>query len=463
MGSISSLLSSVLGTPNTATFNGSSQYAADLQQAINQAVAIASIPLSQYEDNVSTLQSQSTELTTLQTDFKNVQTAVNQLSSSTGSGSLAASSSSEDVASVSVDTSAAATPGTYTLDVISPGSETTTLSNASLPTVSDPSQTSISSSNSFTLTVGSSTFTIAPASDSLNSLAQSINAANAGVSASLVNIGSPTSPDYRLSLQSTTLGDETIQLNDGSQDLLSVLSHGSAAQYQVDGQPSTPISSNSSTVTLAPGVTADLLQPGETTVTVAPDSSAAASALSALATAYNAALADLGSNRGTAGGALTGQSVVSQLQQQLQNLTQYSSGSGAVQSLADLGLTFNSDGQLSFDQSTFDSAETTNQQAVASFLGSTAGGGFLGNATNVFNGLLNINSGVFTQTQNSYTSQINQDNSEITDTRARIATMQNNLTAQMAQADSMIASLESQVTYYTTLFADEQNISKNGG
>ncbi len=51
-------------TSSTATFNGTSQYAGDLQQAINQAVTIASIPLDQVETNLSTLQSEASELTT---------------------------------------------------------------------------------------------------------------------------------------------------------------------------------------------------------------------------------------------------------------------------------------------------------------------------------------------------------------------------------------------------------------
>ena len=50
------------------------------------------------EDNVSTLQSQSGELTTLQNDFASVQTAIQKLSSSTGNGSLAATLSDNTVA-----------------------------------------------------------------------------------------------------------------------------------------------------------------------------------------------------------------------------------------------------------------------------------------------------------------------------------------------------------------------------
>ncbi len=453
---------SVLSSTQTATFNGTSQYAGDLQQAINQAVAIASIPLTQLQSNISTLQSESGELSNLQNNFNGLQTAIQQLSSSTGNGALAASVADSTVASVTVDSAVAATPGTYDLNVISAGSSTTTISNNLLPTVSDPNSSSISSSNSFTLSVNGTNTTITPSGNTLNALAQAINSANAGVTATILNIGPPSAPDYRLSLESTALGGDSIQLNDGSANLLTVLATGTPAQYQIDGQPAlpNPISSTSSTVTLAPGVTAQLLQTGDTTVTVAPDSSGAANALSAFATAYNSTLSELSFNHGTAGGALTGQSLILQLEQSLGSLVQYT-GSGGVQSIADLGLTFNSQGQLTFDQATFDNAEATSPNAVASFLGSATGGGFLSNATNVLNQLETANTGVFAETQNSYQQQITADNTESTATQARITTMQNNLTAQMSQADATIASLQSQVTYFTTLFSDEQNDSKN--
>ena len=446
----------------TSTFNGTSQYAADLQKAITNAVTVASIPVTQLQANVATLQTQASEVNTLQTQFAALQTAIQTLAAG-GASSLAATVADTKVASVAIDTSAAATAGTYTLNVISAGSPTTTLSNNGLPTVSDPSTTSISTSASYTLTVGGSPFTITPASNTLNALAQAINSAGAGVSATLVNIGSPSAPDYRLSLQTTTLGNTAIQLNDGTQDLLQTLTTGTPAQYQVDGQPSTPISSNSAAVTIAPGVTVTLLQPGQTTVTVAPDSTSAANALSAFVTAYNTASSELGLNHGSAGGPLTGQSLIYQLEQSLRGLLNYSSGSGTVQNLSSLGLTVNQQGVLAFDQTKFQSAEASDPAGVTAFLGSATGGGFLTTATNVLSGLEDSSTGIFVGASNAIQKQITSDNNTITDDQTRITNMQNQMTQQMAQADAAIASLESQVTYFTTLFADEQNNLRNGG
>ena len=217
---------------------------------------VASAPLSQLNSNVSLLQSQSGELTTLQGDFGSILTAVQSLDQASNGGSLTASVSDGNVATATLDSTAAISGGTYDLDVINAGSPTTTVSNSAPPyRYGSLFSTSISSSSSFTLTVGTSTYTINPSANNLDALAQAINTSGAGVNATIVNIGSPTSPDYRLSLQSTALGDVNIQLNDGTQNLLTTSTTGAPAQYLVNGQPASPnppISSDTDTITLAP-------------------------------------------------------------------------------------------------------------------------------------------------------------------------------------------------------------------
>jgi len=442
------------------TFNGTSTYASSLQQAITQAVDIASLPMELLQNDVTSLQGQSTELGTLQTDFSAVGTAIQNLAN--GGAVLGASVGDSTVASATVDSTAASTAGTYQLNVISPGSSTTTLSSAGLPTVADPSTSSISSSGSFTLTINGTPTTITPTANTLNALAQAINSANAGADATIINIGSPTAPDYRLSLQSTSLGGTTIQLNDGTQNLLTNLTTGTPAQYQVNGQPSTPISSNSSTVTIAPGVTVNLLSAGSTTIAVGPDASAAENAISSFVTAYNAAATELATNHGTTGGALTGQSVVLSLQQSLQSLVQYSGGSGNVQTLADLGITVGSDGQLSFDQSTFENVAAADPQDLATFLGTSTGTGFLATATNTLNGVDDPASGTIQTSINALQQQVTADNNKISDDQNSITLMQNNLTEQMSQADAAIATLQAQTSYFSQLFTATQDAITNG-
>jgi flagellar hook-associated protein 2 len=445
-----------------ATFNGSSTYAGDLQQTITHAVDIASIPLTQLNANVTALQGQSTEIGYLQNGFNFLQNAINSLTSGVNGGGLSASVSDNTIATANLNSSAAVTPGVYTLNVISAGSPTTSVSNTGLPTVADPASTSISTAASYTLSVNGSNFTVTPTSDSLNALAQAINTSGAGVSATVINLGSPSAPSYTLSLQSAALGNIPIQLNDGTQDLLTTLSTGTQAQYQVNGQPSTPISSSSSTVTLAPGLTANLLGAGQTTMTVSEDSSAATTAISSFVTAYNATVDELATNRGTAGGPLTGQSIVFSLGQTLRDLTGYTGGSGAVTSLADLGLTFDGTGHLTFDQSQFASVASANPGDLASFLGTGKGSGFLASASGIIDGITNATNGLFQAQQATIQNRISADNREISDTQARITTMQNQLTAQMSAADALLSTLQSQATFMTQLFQAQNAIAQNG-
>jgi len=444
-----------------ATFNGSSTYAADLQQTITHAVDIASIPLNQLNRNVSALQAQATEIGYLQNGFVMLQNAIKSLTAGVSGGGFSASAADNTIATANLTSSSTLSAGTYSLNVINAGSPTVSVSNTGLPTVADPTVTSISTSSSYTLTVNGSTFTVTPVANSLNALAQAINTSGAGVSATVINLGSPSAPSYTLSLQSSALGDIPIQLNDGTQDLLTTLSTGTQAQYQVNGQPATPISSNRSTVTLAPGLTVNLLQAGQTTITVAENSSAATTALSSFVTAYNATVDELATNRGSAGGPLSGQSIVFSLGQALRDLTNFSGGSGSVTSLTDLGLVFDGTGHLSFDQSQFSSAAAAHPDDLASYFGTGTGSGFLAAASGILNGFISGTNGLFQAQQATIQKRITADNQEISDTQARITTMQNQLTAQMSAADALLSKLQSQVSFMTQLFQAQNAIANS--
>jgi flagellar hook-associated protein 2 len=438
-------------TAPAPTFTGVSSYASDLQQVINNAVQVASLPLQQMQNELQDMDNQSSELSTLNTKFAALQTAIQQLDSSMGISSYSVTSSDSSLVSASV--SAGAAEGTYTIDVSDPGSASTSISDPSLPAVTDPNSTSISTSSSFTLTVNGTTTTINPDSNTLTSLAQAINAASAGVQASIINTGG-SSPQYQLVLRSTELGPDTIQLNDGSQDLMDTLTTGGLATYDVNGLGDS-IQSNSQTVTLAPGLTVNLLQATPSgqpvTVTVSRNTAAASTAVSNFVSAYNAVQTELETQVGQNGGALQGQSIVYQLFNSLSSIVVYSGSSGAVQTLAGMGVTLNDDnsGQLSFDSSQFSSDSV---DALQNFLGSASTGGFLQAATNALTGVEDSSTGALPMAIQDLNNQITNQNSEITAENQKITDLQTNVTQQMAAADSLIASLESQKTYMTGLF-----------
>ena len=448
-----------MSTTPAPIFTGASKYASDLQQVITRAVGIASFPLNQLNAAKTTLETQVNALSDLGNKFSALQTAISNLASVAGTGALSPTVSEPSV--LSAQATAGALAGTYKIHVVDPGSPTDAISNDGLPTVTDPSSQSISTASSFTLTVGGTPVTITPSSNSLNALAQAINTSGAKVNATVVNIGPNSSPDYRLALESTDLGDISIQLNDGSSDLLNTIAHGAAAQYQVNGQPSTPISSTSDQVTVAPGLTVNLLGAGDATITVGQSNSATSSAISSFVTAYNATIDQLNQNHGQTGGALTGQSIVFSLEQSLRSVTQYTSGSGAVQSLADLGLTVDDTGKLSFNAATFDNVATANPTALATFFGSPTTSGFLQNATSALTGVEDPTNGSLQQVLSSLQTQITNTDNSINDEQARVDALQLSLTNQIAAADAAIASLESQVTLYTGLFAGFTNGSNH--
>src|SRR5581483_8635681 len=362
-----------MGSTSVSPFTGSSAFAAQLQQVISTAIARASAPLTLLENQQSTLQGQQSELNTLSSDFSSLQTAIASLSTAAQNNGLSAQVSDSGVATASVGSGALA--GIYSLNVISVGSKANTISSDTLSKVTDPSTTNIDPSASYTLTVEGQTFTITPSTNSLDALVQAINSSGANVQATVVNVGTSSAPDYRLSVQSSNYAPANIQLSDGTNNLLQTVTPGSYVQYQVNGQPSTPINATSRQATISPGLTLSLLSAGTVDITVAASTSAVSTALNTFVSAYNNAVSELQKNRGQNGGALSGQSIVYELQNQLNNLANYSgSGTGSVNSLADLGLSFDSSGNLEFDSSVLDG---DNSQDVLNFLGSTSTTGFL--------------------------------------------------------------------------------------
>ena len=444
-------------SPTTPT-PSSSQYSSDLQQVLSRAIAIASLPLTQLNSQLTDLQNRSTALNSLNGKFASLQTALQGVSAAAVSTSAQVS----DNSVLAAQSDSTARPGSYTIHVGNAGAPSSALSLNTLPAVQDPSTQSITTASSLTLTVDGTPVTITPAANTLNALADAINSSGANVSATIVNLGSPSAPSYQLSLQSTKLGNITLQLNDGN-GLMGTLSAGTVAQYQVNGQPATPISSDSSTVTIAPGVTVDLLAFGDSTVTVSQSSSNQANALSSFVAAYNAAVDELSTNRGQGGGALTGDSLINTLSQSLRGMSTFTGGSGSVQNLTDLGLTFDKTGHLNFDQTVFATVSAAHPGDVSAFLGSPDSGGFLKNATDTLNGLEDPTTGIIETTIASAQTAIDNQNTKISSEQDRIDTLTTSLSAKIDAADALIASLEQQQTYFTTLFTDMNAINKNQG
>ena len=436
-------------------FNGTSTYAADLSNAIQRAVSIASLPIQQLSNNVNTFTSEQSALNDLNSSFNSLQTALASIGTAAASGNYSISYSSNGV--VSATASSGAPLGTYSLQVVDPGSQA---SAASTATVRDPGTQSISNSSVFTLTANGQTYiniVPPPGANTLTTLVTAINTATQGaVQATIVNVGTAASPQYQLSIQNTSYGDLPITLTDSDgNNLLGNPTAATPVQYYVNGQPPAsqgPLTSNSRTLSIGPNISATVLGAGTTRFTVGQTTANIANAISHFVTAYNSASQTLAAQHGTNGGALEGQSIVRTLSQALHNISGYT-GSGTIQSMAAIGLTFDQNGVLSFDPSVLSSAASTDFQGVLNFLGGPTTGGFLEAATNTLNSITDATSGVIATGLNTLTSEITSTNAQIAKEQDRVNTLQQNLNAQMSAADALIASMQSQLSYMTSLLS----------
>ncbi len=460
---ISSLTNSLLGVTNPqSTTTGSSSFSADLQSAETRALQIAALPSQLVQADLNTVSGQSQELSQLGSLFGSLQASLQSLTSATAGGTQAASVSDPTIVQASLTGSAL--PGTYSVDVLNPGSESSAMSVALQPPVTDPSGQSISQSNSFTLTVNGTTYTIQPPSQNLNALAQSINNSGAPVQAVIINLGSPSAPDYRLVLQATALGNTIIQLTDSNNtSLLNALNTGSDASYRVNGQPPAGISTSTSTVTIAPGLNVSLEAQGTATITVAASLNNVSSALSSFVSAYNSAVSEIQKNQGQSGGALTGNGIVLTMQQALEQIGAYSGGNGSIANLTELGVTFTQQGTLSFDPSVVAGLSQTQIQDATSFLGDPTTGGFLQFATNSLNSLTDSTSGAIALQSKAYTTQTTNDQAKLATDQAQLTQLQNSLNAQMAQADALITTLQNENTFLQGLFQADTSNNQNAG
>ncbi len=443
---------------NPGSFTGGSAFSSDLQQVIARAVGIASLPLTQLQTEQSTLTGQQNELQGVSNQFTALQSGLDGINNALGLGSYGALVSNQSVLSASVSTGVSA--GSYTVAVSNIGSQTNTLSNDGLVTVTNPSSQNIDTSSSYTLTVNGQSFQLTDSASSLNGLAQAINASGANVQATVVNVGSSSSPDYRLSVQSLNYAPDTIQLSDGTNNLLQTLGTGSYVTYQVDGQPTTPINSSSRTLTISPGLSVNVAAAGSSTVTVSQNGASVGAALNTFASAYNTIVDELTKSRGQNGGALTGQGIVYSLSSALTNLASFASASGTVQSLSELGLSFDQNGHLQFDPSTFSQVSGTSLNQVLNFLGTESGGGFLQAAGNILTSITDPTNGLLPQETQSLSSEASDLTQKINSDQDQVNHLQQTLTQQMASADATISNLEQQVNEITSLFSAMQTDSR---
>jgi flagellar hook-associated protein 2 len=431
---------------------GTSAYSQDLQNVINRAVAIADLPVQLMIGQENTLNSQSSELTTIDGLVAKLQTAVQGIQHAMDGSSYTADISNTSLVSASL--ADGAQEGVYPIEIESIGSYASGTSSADWGTPAKGA--------TFSLAVGGISHSITTTDTSASGVALAINQQYGNlVRATVLNAGSGSSSDTRIALQAMSLGPQTLDIrNSSGGSLFSQSVAGTQAEYTVPGTGAAPVYTNSRQVVISPGVTLAMLaaSPGNPVdVTVVRSTSALSDAVSGFADAYNAVVDEIGKQRGQNAGPLQGNSILQTVSQALTSMSTYSTSSGSVNGLAALGLDLGTDGHLTYSMLTLAGTDISNSNGVNAFLGSSTTGGFLQAATNVLSGLEDPATGLIKTAEDNMKSQLADLLTTITTKQASVEQLQIDLENKMAAADALLATAEQQYSFMNQMLTAMQD------
>lgn len=429
----------------------------DVSSTVTSILALESAIETPWKAQLATLQTQDAAFTSLGTSLASLSTSLSSLTSFDGLfASKEGSSSATGVLTLSA-ASSSATAGSHTVVVSSLASTSSKYSDA-LHSGSD------ALSGSLTLQIGSGasqTITLGSSSNTLASLANTINTGGYGVTANVVTDANGS----RLSLVSSTSGaagqisltSNITDTSSGTSVGFSTGQQGADAQLTVDGLATT---SGSNTVTGAiPGVTFQLLSasPGTSVqVQITNDNSSIETAVQGLVTAYNAVVSGVKTQEGkdANGNAepLFGDPTLALVQSQLAGGLLAGAASGAISNIAQLGLSVNQDGTLTLDASSLDATLNAHFNDVAGYFQNASS--FGQTLTNTLNGLSSGNSNgaiALALAQNATTeSGIN---TSISNEDARLASEKTRLTTELNTANQILQSIPSQLSEVDEIYS----------
>ncbi|MFK3661099.1 flagellar filament capping protein FliD [Scandinavium sp. NPDC088450] len=326
---------------------------------------------------------------------------------------------------------------------------------------------------------------ISAANSSLSGIRDAINKADAGVSASIINVGNG---QYRLSITSKDTGvDNAMSISvSGDSALQNFMGYNPASatngmEESVTAQNAkltvnnVAIENSSNTISDAlEDITLTLndVTTGNQTLTISKDTSKAESAINDWVNAYNSlqdtfasltkyTAVDAGTDsQDTSNGALLGDSTLRTIQTQLKGMLT-NSGSATLKTLSQIGITSDaSTGKLSVDSTKLENALTTNSAGVKDMIvgdGKTSGitTSMSTNLTSWLSstGIIQAATDGVSKTLNNLTQQYNAASD-------RIDTMVARYKAQFTQLDVMMNSLNSTSSYLTQQF-DTSSSSKS--
>lgn len=451
----------------------------DINGLVSKLMQVEQIPLATLQKREASYQTQITAFGALQGTFASLQTAAQTLAAKTSFTSMTASASDATVLAAAADTTAVA--GSYNIGVEQ------LAKNQVINTSGNYSTADTFKGGSLAITVGSTTTNVSIADGSnLDAIRQSINGANIGVSATLVNAGPPGNYS-RLVLTSGTTGSNgaitiaVTQTGTGGTPIApgvvrnltdlsfagtttGTMTLAQAADNAVLSVNNVSITRSSNTITDAiTGVSLSLIKAGtigtpvKSQLTVSPDKASAQSNITAFVTAYNTAASLLRTDTAynatnNQASTLTGNATVRALETQLTSLAQntVTGLAGGISGLSDIGITMKKDGTLTVDSSKLQAALADPTKDVMGLFTSTASGntGIAVRFNTTLTSVLGVG-GAFASATDGINQTIKTLSNQQSALQVRLTAIQKRYLAQFNALDTLVASMQSTQSYLT--------------
>lgn len=454
----------------------------DFSKITDAVVAERQIPITQLQNKSADYSSRMSALKQLNGLLINLKSAASALTDrDLGAGHTALST---DYSIVSPTASETAVNGTTNLQVTRLASNLVEASR-SFTSKTDAVITGGATEATFELRKGGAStgkpITINAGNNTLEGLRDAINAADAGVTASIVDVtgngsnqivltSKETGAAGRVELVETSSTGTGLDLNLRRLDTSSDPTDFSNLDSQLSINGLTITRSTNSISDAIAGMTFDLKKTGAATVTTSNSSSDISNKLQAFVSAYNS-VQDLVASQykpdsgGRPSGILAGDQTLRSVQQQLRDALGSISGDngGAFKSLAEIGLGRDTNGKLTIDQTTLTDKLTNSLEDVRDLLfGKTETQSGLANSLDQLLGNLSDETNGTVQTAiNGYKSSIDSIGKSITNQSALIDSLRTSLTRQFAAIDSAMGQLNGQSTTLTTILKSLQSGSSS--
>lgn len=443
----------------------------DFGQVVDQLVKVQRLPIDQLSQKKATAQSKLTDYALLGGKLLALQAAGDALRLPSVFDRSSTTVSDQTVLTASA--SSTATPGSYQVRVtqLAQSHQITNKGATAVSSVTTDIVTGASATFTFRVGTGTDQTVTLSATATLEDLQTGINDLGAGVTASIVNAGSETTPAYRVILTATASGASngvtivadgtTLNFTNGGGtggvDTLQAAQDAIAIVGDPTLNPVTLQRSSNAITDAIPGVTLSLLRTtgsSSVSVNVTRDNGAVKESIKTFATAYNDIVKFVNERTtydvATKKGALfftepTAKGFLSQLRQALSASV---SGLTTYSSVGEIGFKTERDGTMTVDDAKLGSVLSINYKAVKSLFINQAGvAGVAQRVSAAIDAIDDIGTGSLTVRKNALTKQLSNLTSEIGRKEDALSAYEEALKRQYAALDGLLSRVKGQSTF----------------